>query len=118
MSTKSRNPSITFGTVAANNKSINKNKTKNKNKNIRDVNHSPGPQEYDTANIRNGVFSLSNKRRPVGVKFTTGPRTHTDITERESSRKPGPSSYIVPSTLSTQFNSRYKSPAKISFGAR
>ena len=108
MCTKSRNPSIKFGTVANN---------KNKKQIAREVN-SPGPQEYDTQKIRKGVFSLSNKRRPVGVIFATGPRTHTDITERENARKPGPSTYIVPSTLSTQFNSRYKSPAKISFGAR
>jgi len=78
----------------------------------------PGPQEYDTDNVRRGLLSLSTKKRPPGVRFTTGPRTYNDAEERERASKPGPSTYDVPSTLGKQSNSRYRSQPSISFGTR
>lgn len=78
----------------------------------------PSPQQYDTEAIRRGVFSLSTKRRPSGVAFTTGPRTYNDAEERERARLPGPCTYHVPSSLGDQANSRYKNAARITFGSR
>ena len=78
----------------------------------------PSPQQYDTDAIRRGVFSLSTKRRPSGVAFTTGPRTYNDAEKRERARLPGPCTYQVPSSLGDQANSRYKNAARISFGSR
>ena len=78
----------------------------------------PGPQEYDTERIRRGVYNLSTKKRPTGVKFSTGPRTYNDVEERERASKPGPSAYDIGSSLGQQANSRYKSQPCISFGAR
>lgn len=49
----------------------------------------PGPQEYDTESIRRGVYNLSTKKRPAGVRFTTGPRTYNDVEERERASKSG-----------------------------
>ena len=83
----------------------------------RDHQH-PSPQQYDTEAIRRGVFSLSTKRRPSGVAFTTGPRTYNDAEERERARLPGPCTYQVPSSLGDQANSRYKNAARITFGSR
>lgn len=84
----------------------------------KNLDQQPGPQDYDTEKLRNGVYCLSNKRRPAGVKFTTGPRTYNDMEEKERASKPGPSSYPIPSTMGPQFNSRYKSQPTISFGVR
>jgi hypothetical protein len=78
----------------------------------------PGPQEYDTEKIRRAVYSLSTKKRPTGVKFSTGPRTYNDLEEKERASKPGPSAYDIPSALGRQSNSRYRSQPCISFGAR
>lgn len=82
------------------------------------ANDQPGPQDYDTELLRRGVYSLSTKKRPVGVKFTTGPRTYTDAEERERASKPGPCTYNIRSSLGSQVNSKYKSQPSISFGAR
>lgn len=78
----------------------------------------PGPCQYDTEAIRQGVYSLSTKRRPSGIVFTTGPRTYNDAEERERAAKPGPCTYQAPSSLGKQANSRYKNQPRISFGAR
>ncbi len=78
----------------------------------------PGPCQYDTEAIRQGVYSLSTKRRPSGIVFTTGPRTYNDAEERERASKPGPCTYQAPSSLGPQSNSRFKSQPRISFGAR
>ena len=78
----------------------------------------PGPQDYDTEQIRKGIYSLSTKKRPAGVKFTTGPRTYNDMEEKERASKPGPNAYEIPSTFGMQVNSRYKSQPSISFGTR
>lgn len=75
-------------------------------------------KEYDTERIRRGICQLSTKRQPVGVKFSTGPRTYNDAEERERSSKPGPSTYNVRSALGQQVNSRYRSQPALSFGAR
>ena len=78
----------------------------------------PGPQQYDTEAIRQGVYCLSTKRRPSGIVFTTGPRTYNDAEQRERASKPGPQSYKLPSSLGAQADSKYKSQPRISFGAR
>ena len=78
----------------------------------------PSSQEYDTESIRKGVYSLSTKTRPAGVKFTTGPRTYNDAEERERASKPGPCTYTTRSSMGFQINSRYKSQPSVSFGAR
>ncbi|KAK1735381.1 hypothetical protein QTG54_013995 [Skeletonema marinoi] len=78
----------------------------------------PGPQQYDTEAIRQGVYSLSTKRRPSGIVFTTGPRTYNDAEERERASKPGPCTYQAPSSLGKQANSRHKNQPALSFGAR
>mmetsp|Transcript_26640 Transcript_26640/g.56090 ORF Transcript_26640/g.56090 Transcript_26640/m.56090 type:complete len:287 (+) Transcript_26640:94-954(+) len=106
MSTKSSMPSVKFGSPP-----------KKKSPDSMLV-HNPGPQEYDTDSIRKGVYSLSTKKRPAGVKFTTGKRSYNDIEERERASKPGPCSYVIPSSLGTQSNSKYRSQPSISFGAR
>jgi len=77
----------------------------------------PGPQEYDTESIRNGLLLLSKNRRPAGVKFGTGPRAY-DSGEKARGAVPGPSSYGVPSSLGPQVSSRYRSQPQMSFGAR
>lgn len=106
MLTKSKMPSIRFGDPP---KKARKKRSKA---------NSPSPAEYDTEALRKGVFSLSSKRRPVGIKFSTGPRTYNDMEERERKRTPGPQSYNVPSALGNQVNSRYRSQPSLSFGAR
>lgn len=80
----------------------------------------PGPQHYETENIRTGIYSLSTKKKPAGVIFSTGPRTYNDIEERERASKPGPNAYSMKygSALGKQVNSRYKSQPSISFGSR
>lgn len=107
MSTKSSMPSVKFGSPP-----------RKKSDGMGCSNHQPGPQEYDTESIRRGVYSLSTKKRPPGLKFTTGPRTYNDVEERERASKPGPCTYQIQSSLGAQVNSRYKSQPKISFGAR
>lgn len=82
------------------------------------ISNQPGPQEYDTESIRRAVYSLSTKKRPTGVKFSTGPRTYNDVEERERKSKPGPCTYDIPSAFGVQSNSRYRSQPCISFGAR
>ena len=110
MCTKSGMPSVKFGSPP-------ESKAKKKKKR-RPTTQIPGPQQYETESIRRGVYSLSTKKRPAGVKFTTGPRTYNDAEERERASKPGPNSYSIPSALGRQVNSRYKSQPSISFGAR
>ncbi len=78
----------------------------------------PGPQQYDTDAIRKAVYSLSTKKRPAGIVFTTGPRTYNDAEERERASKPGPCTYDAPSSIGNQAESRYKNQPRISFGAR
>jgi len=107
MSTKSGIPSVKFGSPPR----------PSSRKGIR-TNDQPGPQDYDTESLRRGVYSLSTKKRPAGVKFTTGPRTYNDEEERERGSKPGPGKYYLGSSLGSQVNSRYKSQPSISFGAR
>lgn len=111
MFTKSTMPSVKFGTPP-------KKLSKEEQKKYEERNHLPGPQEYDTESIRRGVYSLSTKRHPVGVKFSTGPRTYNDVEERERASKPGPSAYQIRSALGQQINSRYRSQPALSFGAR
>ncbi len=106
MFTKSQMPSVKFGDPPK------KQERKSSKSN------QPGPQEYDTESIRRAVYSLSTKKRPTGVKFSTGPRTYNDVEERERMSKPGPSAYDIPSALGRQSNSRYRSQPCISFGAR
>ncbi|KAL7533421.1 hypothetical protein ACHAXR_008737 [Thalassiosira sp. AJA248-18] len=104
MSTKSSMPSVKFGSPP---------------RKRSDSRHSnPSAQEYDTESIRRGVNSLSTKKRPAGVRFTTGPRTYNDAEERERASKPGPCTYRTRSSIGDQVNSRYKSQPRISFGAR
>lgn len=107
MRTKSSMPSVKFGSPP-------KKSSRKSEASMR----CPGPQEYDTENIRRGVYCLSTKRRPRGVKFSTGPRTSNDLEEKERASKPGPSTYEIPSGLGHQVNSRYKSQPSISFGSR
>jgi len=114
MFTKSKMPSVKFGDPP---KKDNKNSPLPAGVRTSTANQ-PGPQEYDTENIRRGVYCLSTKRRPAGVKFTTGPRTYNDAEERERASKPGPSAYAIPSALGRQYDSRYKSQPSISFGSR
>jgi hypothetical protein len=114
MCTKSGMPSIRFGSPPGKDDS----NGQKKNNKMRPAMHMPGPQQYETESIRRGVYSLSTKKRPAGVKFTTGPRTYNDAEERERASKPGPNSYEIPSALGRQVNSRYKSQPSISFGAR
>ena len=78
----------------------------------------PGPQHYDTENIRRGVSALSSKRRPAGVKFTTGPRPYNVAEEKARASKSAPSAYTFRSSIGPQINSRLKSQPRISFGAR
>ncbi|EJK61452.1 hypothetical protein THAOC_18060, partial [Thalassiosira oceanica] len=52
----------------------------------------PSPQEYDSEMLRKGLIQLSNKKRPAGVKFSTGSRTYNDAGERERRSIPGPCS--------------------------
>ena len=108
MFTKCGMPSVKFGRPPE--KEIRKGRSK--------PYHPPGPQDYDTVQIRKGIYSLSTKKRPAGVKFTTGPRTYNDMEERERAAKPGPNAYKIPSALGKQINSRYKSQPSISFGSR
>ena len=116
MCTKKGMPSIKFGSPPAKDDDDDgKNKRKKKR---RPATQMPGPQQYETESIRKGVYSLSTKKRPAGVKFTTGPRTYNDAEERERASKPGPNSYEIPSALGRQVNSRYKSQPSVSFGAR
>lgn len=116
MCTKKGMPSIKFGSPPAKDDNDDgKNKRKKKR---RPATQMPGPQQYETESIRKGVYSLSTKKRPAGVKFTTGPRTYNDAEERERASKPGPNSYEIPSALGRQVNSRYKSQPSVSFGAR
>jgi len=104
MSTKSGLPSVKFGDPP---------------RKRGDPKHSnPSAQEYDTESIRRGVYSLSTKKRPPGVKFTTGPRTYNDAEERERASIPGPCTYTIRSSMGQQVNSRYKSQPRISFGSR
>lgn len=107
MSTKSGIPSVKFGSPPK----------PSSRKGTRDSDQ-PGPQHYDTESLRRGVCSLSTKKRPAGVKFTTGPRTYNDAEERERASKPGPCTYSIRSSLGSQINSKYKSQPSISFGAR
>eukprot|EP00804_Cyclotella_cryptica_P025068 CCRYP_016556-RA/>CCRYP_016556-RA protein AED:0.18 eAED:0.18 QI:131/-1/0/1/-1/1/1/0/291 len=81
-------------------------------------NDQPGPQHYDTDSLRKALFALSTKKRPAGVKFTTGPRTYNDAEGRERASKLGPCTYSSASSLGSQVNSKYKSQPSISFGAR
>ncbi|KAL7482048.1 hypothetical protein ACHAW6_007735 [Cyclotella cf. meneghiniana] len=106
--TKRGIPSVKFG-------SPNKNPQRREGKSSSDQ---PGPQDYDTESLRKAILSLSTKTRPVGVKFTTGPRTYNDAEERERASKPGPCTYSSRSSLGSQVNSKYKSQPSISFGAR
>jgi hypothetical protein len=78
----------------------------------------PGPLHYDTDKVVSGVFRLSTKRNPIGVKFATGPRTYNDAEEKERKAKPGPGQYKLNSAMGTQVSSRYKSQPIITFGAR
>ena len=110
MRTKSGMPSVRFGAPPGKNKSRKPRKA--------EAHHMPGPQEYETESIRKGVYSLSTKKRPPGVKFTTGPRTYNDVDERERASKPGPVAYQIPSAMGRQVNSKYKSQPAVSFGAR
>ncbi len=112
MRTKSSMPSVKFGNPPV------KNDPKSRREKNRRKNDVPGPQAYDTESIRRGVYCLSTKRRPRGVKFSTGPRTYNDVEERERASKPAPSDYNIPSGLGQQVNSRYRSQHGISFGAR
>ena len=73
---------------------------------------------YDTDKVVSGVFRLSTKRNPIGVKFATGPRTYNDAEEKERKAKPGPGQYKLNSAMGTQVSSRYKSQPIITFGAR
>jgi hypothetical protein len=109
MFTKSQMPSVKFGDPP-NKFNLNEKRKSKANQ--------PGPQEYDTERIRRAVYSLSTKKRPTGVKFSTGPRTYNDVEERERMSKPGPSAYDIPSALGRQSNSRYRSQPSISFGSR
>ena len=109
MYTKSKMPSVKFGDPP-------KKEDNREKKNA--TSNQPGPQEYDTERIRRAIYSLSTKKRPTGVKFSTGPRTYNDVEERERMSKPGPSAYDIPSALGRQSNSRYRSQPCISFGAR
>lgn len=111
MFTKSSMPSVKFGKPPPKESPLKKRYQKKGSR-------VPGPQDYDTQSIRNGIFSLSTKKRIVGVKFSTGPRTYNDVEERERASKPGPNSYDIPSALGKQVNSRYKSHPSISFGSR
>ena len=106
--TKKTAPSVKFGAPPRN----------STRKGVKFQNEQPGPQDYDTDKLRNGVYCLSNKRRPASVKFTTGPRTYNDLEEKERASKPGPSAYPIPSTIGPQVDSRYKSQPTISFGVR
>ena len=115
MYTKSGMPSIKFGSPPAAKDNANNNSKKKKR---RPATQMPGPQQYETESIRRGLYSLSTKKRPAGVKFATGPRTYNDVEERERASKPGPNSYEIPSALGRQVNSRYKSQPSVSFGAR
>jgi len=111
MFTKSSVPSVKFGHPPTK-------VSKVQQKEYKERKHAPSPQEYDTERIRRGICKLSTKRQPVGVKFSTGPRTYNDIEERERSSKPGPSTYNFHSALGQQMNSKYKSQPALSFGAR
>jgi hypothetical protein len=82
------------------------------------IQDNPGPQHYDSDMICKGVYRLSTKRNPPGVKFSTGPRTYNDAEEKERGSKPGPCAYEIPSGLGKQVSSRYKSQPIITFGAR
>mmetsp|Transcript_25917 Transcript_25917/g.56873 ORF Transcript_25917/g.56873 Transcript_25917/m.56873 type:complete len:291 (-) Transcript_25917:1349-2221(-) len=110
MRTKSSMPSVKFGAPPG------KEKSRKSRNSI--AHRMPGPQQYETESIRKGVYSLSTKRRPAGVKFTTGPRTYNDAEERERASKPGPMAYRIPSAMGRQVNSKYKSQPSVSFGAR
>ena len=109
MSTKSGISSVKFGSPPPKPPS-------RKGKRISD--DQPGPQDYETDSLRRAINSLSTKKRPAGLKFTTGPRTYNDAEERERASKPGPCTYNVRSSLGSQVNSKYKSQPSISFGAR
>ena len=111
MFTKSTMPSVKFGNPP--NKP-----TAGAAKYLSSNRQNPGPQHYDSDLICAGVFRLSTKRNPIGVKFATGPRTYNDAEEKERSSKPGPGQYKLNSAMGTQVSSRYKSQPIISFGAR
>jgi hypothetical protein len=107
MFTKSTMPSVKFG-----------NPPKASTNQTGPGKQNPGPQHYDSERICAGVFRLSTKRNPIGVKFATGPRTYNDAEEKERASKPGPGQYKLNSAMGTQVSSRYKSQPIISFGAR
>ena len=117
MCTKRGMPSVKFGTPPGTS-TTGSTKKQSRKTNPADPQRMPGPQDYDTNAIRKGVCSLSTKKRPAGVKFTTGPRTYNDAEERERASKPGPNSYQIPSAMGRQVISKYKSQPSISFGSR
>jgi len=113
--TKKSTPKISFGPAAANTKYRSK-VDPCKAEYRTETKSAPGPQHYDTNNIRRGLYSLSNKRRPPGIKIASVTRPSCDGEQREIQSSPGPCSYNYPSSLGKQINSRYRSHTGVAFG--